>query len=165
MPIKTIPLPSLDILKASIIYNPDTGELFRRKTGKPLATVSKHGYGVLRIDRTQYRSHRVAYMLATGEDPGEMEVDHIDGNKLNNRASNLRLATRRENQRNRGLSKVNATGVKGVTWNRETRRYVTRMRVGGRNMWFGSFPSLEEAGVAIRAAREQLHGDFANHGV
>ena len=91
-------------LDSNFIYCPDTGLVTRRKkSGKiPAGTVvgseSKHGYLQVQIKYVSYRLHRVIWCMVYGEWPGKDElIDHINGNKLDNRISNLRKATHSEN--------------------------------------------------------------------
>src|SRR5690349_20811660 len=73
------------------------------------------GYVIIGIDGRQYRAHRLAWFYVTGEWPPD-EIDHINGNRADNRWANLRPATVAENQRNRAKSKRNTSGYKGVYW-------------------------------------------------
>ena len=93
-------------------------------------------------------------------DPDGMVVDHIDGNGLNNRRSNLRLATRAENNRNQRLSRANSTGIKGVSWNEQAGRWRAMIGLGGKLKFLGNFDSQEAARAAYKTASEKNHGEF-----
>jgi hypothetical protein len=88
-------------------------------------------------------------------------VDHIDGNPLNNRRSNLRLATPSENQWNQKRSCANTSGFKGVGWHERDRRWQARIRKEGKLYHLGNFKSPEEAHEAYCRAAAELHGEFA----
>jgi HNH endonuclease/AP2 domain len=94
-------------------------------------------------------------------DPDELDVDHVDGDRLNNRRSNLRLATRSQNMQNGKLRKDNTSGHKGVVFIKETGKWRAQVARDGRAMYFGNYATIEEAIDAARAARESLHGAFA----
>lgn len=93
------------------------------------------------------------------------EVDHVDGNGLNNQRHNLRRATPSQNAMNRGIRSDNTTGSKGVTWEQSSQKYRVRIAVNGRRFHVGRFDSLEEATRAYEEKARELHGKFANlHG-
>ena len=102
---KPKPLPPLDLIKERITYDPDTG-VCTRLTATPHADAGStiepgvNPYLHIKIDGCRYKVHRLCWYLHTGEDPGEMTIDHIDGNPSNNRFSNLRLATQDEQMQN-----------------------------------------------------------------
>jgi len=91
--------------------------------------------------------------------PPGIDVDHIDGDPLNNRRSNLRLATRQENLRNGRNRQVGASGFRGVR--RLSGCWQARLWDGTRFMRLGCFDTPEEAAVAFDAAVKRLHGEFA----
>jgi hypothetical protein len=90
-----------------------------------------------------------------------MEVDHIDGDGLNNRRSNLRLATSSENKWNRGRLSTNTSGYKGVSWHNGAKRWQASIRVAYRLIYLGAFQTPEDAHAAYCEAAARLHGDFA----
>lgn len=91
-------------------------------------------------------------------------VDHIDGNGLNNRQSNLRICTRPQNSYNKGPNRNNRLGVKGVTWNSRDKRFIATIHKQGRNYIIGNFKTLEEAKIAYHMASLVIHGEFAWQG-
>jgi hypothetical protein len=91
--------------------------------------------------------------------PPGFEVNHIDGNTLNNRRSNLRLATPHQSRCHRGKRRDNSTGYKGVSRHRE--HYRATMRVEGRQIHLGVFPDAITAALAYDAAASAYHGEFA----
>ena len=98
-------LPPLEEFSAVLRCDPEQGHLYwrkadrRRRTDIPAGGLDKAGYWVIRLNYQQYLAHRVIWYMATGEDPGDMEVDHINWNRSDNRLCNLRLATHAQNMR------------------------------------------------------------------
>lgn len=100
--------------------------------------------------------HRVVMGALAGQ-----EVDHINGDKLDNRKENLRFCTRAENLSNRGAQKNNKTGLKGVSRVKGCNRYKAQIMCEGTIHHLGSFDSPLEAAEAYNKAAVTLHGDFA----
>lgn len=101
------------------------------------------------------RMHRV--LMQPSED---MEIDHRNGNGLDNRRANLRICTRQENQHNRKLNKNNASGHKGVYWNVQCKKWHPQIQIDGKRMHLGLYDNINEA-VAVRKAKEvELFGEF-----
>jgi hypothetical protein len=99
--------------------------------------------------------HRVIMQATTGQ-----FIDHIDGDGLNNRRSNLRFATLSQNQGNRRLSKNNKSGYKGVSWNNHSRKWLAQIVIQNKNIYLGLFDSIEDARVAYAEAAKRYFGDF-----
>lgn len=89
------------------------------------------------------------------------EIDHKNGNSLDNTRLNLRAATTAQNQHNVGLRRDNKTGYPGVNWNRHTSKWVARITTHGRSRHIGSFDSLAAAGAARAQAERSDRGEFA----
>ena len=155
-------------LKECLSYDPDSGDFValvdRRlyKAGDVFRTVNSSGYIRIRIDGVYHYAHRLAWMYVHGEWP-PADLDHINRNRVDNRLSNLRLATRRENLRNRSASRSSATGVKGVDYHEGMKKYRVRIRSEGRRITIGYFGSVEEAALAYEKAAAEHHGKFAAH--
>jgi hypothetical protein len=92
--------------------------------------------------------------------PPGWEVDHVNGDTLDNRRSNLRLATHSENMRNSRLSSRNTSGFRGIYRQSDTYRWVARVRVRGATHHIGSFATREEAAAARDRLAQELHGKF-----
>jgi hypothetical protein len=113
------------------------------------------GYFVLFFRNKSYKNHRVIYFLCTGIDPEEKQVDHIDGNKSNNKISNLRLATHNQNQHNKKRPKNNTSGVTGVHFEKKTGKWASHANlIVCRKVRLGLFKSFNEA-VAVRIVAEK----------
>ncbi|QDV72469.1 HNH endonuclease [Botrimarina mediterranea] len=93
--------------------------------------------------------------------PEGLQVDHIDGNRLNNRRSNLRLCTPVENNRNRGPNVSNPLGIKGVYWIPRQRKYRASIRIQGQTKQLGVYDDPLEASRVFDAATLEHRGEFA----
>ena len=91
--------------------------------------------------------------------PGAVQVDHINGNTLDNRKSNLRFCSHTENMRNRKLQKNNKLGIKGVYCDRN--KFKAQIGFNGKNITLGRFNVLGDADSAYRVAEEKYFGEFA----
>jgi HNH endonuclease len=92
----------------------------------------------------------------------KLEVDHIDGDGLNNQRNNLRLCTHAENVRNYQLPKHNKSGYKGVHWNKQQQKWRAAIKVNNKEITLGHFKNIMDA-VAVRDQKaRELHGEFAN---
>ncbi len=92
--------------------------------------------------------------------PNGLQIDHIDGNGLNNLRSNIREATAEQNAHNQRISPKNKSGFKGVSWNRRDAKWQSFIRAGGKHLGLGSFDTPEAAHAAYCDASERLHGRF-----
>lgn len=152
-----------------LIYQPSTG-IFRWRTrtggkavkGSIAGGVNSRGYVSLRVKGKNYTAHRLAFFLVNGFLPPE--VDHIDGNKTNNSATNLRASTKSENQHNSKIRKDNSTGVKGVHWDSRDRKWVSSIKKDKVRHDLGRYESIFDAACAVISMRNRLHGDFGNRG-
>jgi hypothetical protein len=161
---------TLDQLREKFEYNPETGEVFGINWGlhrkrKLLTSISELGYyRVLTTINGKYRAlllHRVAYELHTGSLLGSAVIDHIDHDKLNNKFSNLRKVSRRDNNRNLGMRHTNTSGVSGV-YQLPGGKWRAQIRVDGKNLHIGCFDSMEAAAVAKQMANA-AYGFHPNH--
>jgi hypothetical protein len=107
-------------------------------------------------DGAKVRLHR--FLL---DAPPGVEVDHENGNGLDNRYLNLRLATTAQNQWNQGLQASNTSGYKGVSYVKGRCKWLAMIRINGRNTTLGRFAIAEEAAAAYDAAALQHRGEFA----
>jgi len=171
MPAKAKALPRLSRVQELLNYDATTGNFCWLQSGpgrsadlKAGWTCSTHGYCFVKIDGCIFPAHRLAWLFATGQDPADMEIDHINGDRSDNRFSNLRLADNRENQCNIGIARNNTSGVKGVYWHSRDQKWIAKVKKHGIHVHVGTFSDLETAAAAVQKARAELHGEFANHG-
>jgi len=129
---------------------------------KLLGTLNDSGYLVARIDGRLHRVHRLIAMVGGMDVNDEIEIDHINGDRKDNRISNLRLASRKENGRNTKRPKTNSSGVKGVDFH-SSGLWRARVKIAGKDVLVGYFNNLDEAAKARREFVERLHGQFARH--
>lgn len=173
-------LPTPEELRQLLRYEPETGKLYwkerpasmfktkqshgtwnTRFAGKEAFTaVGNHGYRVGRVNYKLLLAHRVIWAIHYGEWP-EDQIDHIDGDRLNNRIGNLREATNSENNRNRGIGESNTSGFKGATWVSRRKAFQAQIYVDRRNIFLGYHATAEAAHAAYCEAAKKLHGEFA----
>ena len=159
MPKPRIKIPSKE--KLNELFDYKNGELWRKP--EKAGTLDGSGYVQTGIKGVYYKNHRLIFMMHHGYVPDY--IDHIDGDKANNRIENLRAASHSENLNNRKYQKNNTSGVKGVSYEKQyKKKWKGKISVDGKEMSIGRFETLEEAKKAIKATREKLHGFFANHG-
>lgn len=168
--LKAKALPPLELVQQLLGYDPDTGHMHwlvsrnnnRCKPGSRAGGLKKHGYLSVAIDYKYYMVHRLAWLLHHGEDPGAAQIDHIDHDRLNNRISNLRLATPSQNLQNKRQYRNNSSGRTGVYWIKDQQKWQARIRVDDKLLYLGSFASQADA-EAARASAEILHFPFLCH--
>jgi HNH endonuclease/AP2 domain len=127
------------------------------------AATNNHGYGQIRVCGRARYVHRVAYELISGEDPCEMEIDHICGNRRCVRRSHLRSVTHKQNVENHfGARRNSKSGVRGVRWHEQKQRWQARVKHNGTEFHAGYFDTLAEAQSAVVAKRRELftHNDI-----
>ena len=171
-----------EMLRKLISYDPETGVLTWRERGreffkrdqdwrrwnnkyslKPAGALSaSSGYLNVKILDKPYSCHRVAYAIYHGAWPRH-QVDHIDGDRANNRIANLRDVTHAENHRNQKVRSDNSSGVMGVYFHKKAGKWCARVKVHGQNIHIGLFEGLEEA-IAARKAADIKYGFHQNHG-
>jgi hypothetical protein len=109
-------------------------------------------------DGQKWRNTRMHRVILGGA--GGLEVDHIDGNGINNRRGNLRVATHAQNTRNQRTHSDNASGFKGVSWDKAARKWRADITLNGLRRNLGRFATPEAAHAAYVVASEDLHGEF-----
>ena len=171
------PLPPFEYLRSLFDYEPETGHLRwkRREFSNALQTiqfernhlgqiagdVNNYGYRVVGINRKIYTAHRIAWSIHYGEDiPVDVQIDHRNCNRDDNRIANLRRAIQWQNQGNskkwRGKSLP-----KGVTLQQSGKGYLSRIQISGKSVCLGTFQTPEAAHAAYVAAATAAFGEFA----
>lgn len=157
-------------LREVLNYDPLSGEFYwritlssRRLAGALAGSVNKHhGYIEIGIDGVVYRAHRLAYFYMTKEWPEEC-VDHIDLIRSNNKWTNIRKATRSQNQKNTRVRGDSKSGLKGA-FLRSSGTYSSKIKVGGKVFCLGTFNTPEEAHAAYCEAAHKYNGEIARTG-
>ena len=130
-----------------------------RYANKPAGRVS-NGYISLSINGSSHQAHRVAWFLFYGVNPDGF-IDHINGDRSDNRIDNLRLVSDSENKKNRRLQKNNSSGVPGVSLRGSGWR--VRIKSNGKELFLGSFDNFFDA-VCARKSTQNKMGFNHNHG-
>jgi len=154
-------------LKELLHYDPQTG-VFTWKVcigrRSPAGTIVKGDatsrYVRIQIEKVSYRAHRLAWLYQTGQWPSG-DIDHINGDKKDNRFSNLREATRSQNLSNIGPQKNNKSGFKGVCFNKMVSLWEAQITKNYQHRRLGYFNCPREAAHAYNKAAIELHGEFA----
>lgn len=122
------------------------------------------GYFSVCINSVRYKSHRVVFAIANGIYPGDMQIDHINGNRGDNRPKNLRLATQSQNSINFNGNRADSVlkFPRGVSWNIRNKKFEANVCVNGNRKYLGLFNTIEEAKLVADGARKAHFGDFYN---
>ncbi|MND84177.1 hypothetical protein D3C80_760610 [compost metagenome] len=157
-------------LRDELNYNPHTGDSTRVNSrgrwlsGQVAGTINASGYIVIQVQRRHMYAHRLAWLWVYGDMP-DHEIDHIDGNRSNNRLNNLRPATSRQNKHNATLRSDNTYG-KGVVFHIGRRKpYQARICINGKQTSIGYFATPNEAREAYAESASIHFGEFANPGI
>lgn len=159
---------STDEIRNLLSYDPQTGVFVWRISTSPKAQAGANAgcrsgkYWRIGIGGRPYPAHRLAWLYMNGEFP-DGEIDHVNGDCLDNRIVNLRAVSHLENMRNSPLRSDNSHGVPGVYLNPRTGRWYAQSCHGGKNKHIGSFDSLEAA-AAARSIFQDDNGYHQNHG-
>lgn len=133
-----------------------------RQSGTEAGTPS-NGYLAARIDYKQYKVHRIIWEMMNGPIPDGYQIDHIDGNRMNNVLSNLRLATPSQQVMNRGLFKNNTSGYKGVSKcsGKHRKGWIASIVMDGKQKNYGPFETPEDAYAKYCEMATIHYGEFA----
>lgn len=158
-------------IRALLHYDPSTGVFVWKvrlglsmHAGDRAGTIYKNGRRYITIDRKRYFASHLAWLHVHGEWPA-VQIDHRNLNRSDDSIENLRLATSKQNAENKGVSKRNRLGVKGVGIGtlrvRMPQRYRARIRVNGQLIHLGYFSTTELASAAYAEAAQKYFGEFA----
>lgn len=128
------------------------------KEGNRAGCFDKFGYVLIKINKKLYKAHHLVWILHHGYKP--KLLDHIDGNKSNNKISNLREATNSQNQQNRKINYNSKSNVRGVTWCKKSNKWKAQGRLNGKYYYFGVFNNLLDAKNVVQNFRKTNHGEF-----
>jgi hypothetical protein len=123
--------------------------------------INSDGYVIIGLKYRYYGAHRIIFLREHGWLP--KIVDHVDGNRSNNKIENLRGATRAQNAANTKKSTRNKSGHKNVSWNKKSNAWTVTIQLNGRNNFIGAFKDLEIAVLAASEHRDYYHRKFARH--
>lgn len=168
----------------SLVYDKDNGSLVWKKRprshfktlsaykrwnsiyeGKEAGSIQKNcrtSYRIVELGGSALAAHRIIWFMVYGYFPLG-EVDHIDGNGLNNKIENIRDVSSAVNKKNKRLSVINSSGIYGVHWAKELLKWRVRIGDGGKRLELGVFDNLLDAASARKSAEIRL-GYHANHG-
>ena len=133
----------------------------KAKIGEIAGHVGKRGYKYLSVYKRKYYVHRVIWLMHYGTFP--KAIDHIDGNRLNNRIENLRECSNSENLCNSKIKSNNTSGFKGIHWFKPKQKWRARLSLNKKEYHVGYFDEKEDAINAILEARLKIHKEFARH--
>ena len=152
--------PNVQELRTAFSYDYSTGKLYRKMAGgfseQPIS-ISSNGYARVGFQYKRYGAHRVAWALVTGRWP-ELDIDHINGIRDDNRLCNLRHVDRSTNLENTRTAKSHnkSSGVLGVSVSPKG-LITSRIKISGVDMYLGSFKSVEDASAAYLEAKRSFH--------
>lgn len=155
-------------LRELVEYDPERGLFTWRSgrskfqewlTGKVAGTLA-NGYTSIILDGKKYSAHRLVWLYVYGRWPID-QIDHVDGDRSNNRFSNLREADHQKNEANKPLRKDNSSGFKGVQFHPQTGKWRARITFNKVQLHLGLFTSPEAAHAAYVIAAKKYFGEFA----
>lgn len=148
-------------------------DLFEYKDGNLYWKIKYHGitygskagaigkkYCQICIKRKKYYLHRLIWIMFNGNIPDDMEIDHIDGNGLNNNIFNLRVANSSQNKCNSKKRITNSCGFKGVSLHKKSNKFYSRIQFDKKVICLGYFDTAEKAHEAYENASKKYHGNF-----
>ena len=149
-------------LNDAFLYDPLTGALTNKITrggraqkGATAGSKDATGYLLVRLKSTQYKAHRIAWLLSHGAINPDLHIDHVDGDPANNRLNNLRLVTQQHNNWNR--KKAVGKWPLGVNWDKGENKFRARITVNLKTVHLGYFDCPDEAHQAYLAAKKIHH--------
>jgi len=149
-------------------YDPETGLMkwIKNRKGSIRAgdiagSIHQKGYIQIGVKGKTYLAHRIALIMSGIDLSAEQQVDHINGDRTDNRLKNLRLATNAQNCQNAFRRKDNNSGFKGVSFDEKRGKWRARIGYEKSQKFLGYFSNAEDAHAAYREASIKLHGEFS----
>jgi hypothetical protein len=160
-----------EIAKALFDYDPKTGMVTWKFGSAQIVKGAEIGsttntaksntkYRTIKLFGLSYKVHRIIWLMQTGDWP-KGDVDHIDGDGLNNKWDNLRDVTHSQNLMNSAVRSDSTSGYKGVSYDKARDRWYAYINIGGKRKMLGRHRTMQEAVTARQNAERELFGDFA----
>jgi len=152
----------VELLRAAVNYDASSGVFTRltaspgHRVGEEMGWVNRNGYCRTRIGNQTYSLHRMAWAYVYGRWPAD-QIDHINGDRSDNRIENLREANAYENGQNLKKKKHNKSGFIGVTWHKKQKMWCAQIMYMRHQNHLGFFDSPEAASKAYLEAKSKLH--------
>jgi hypothetical protein len=160
--------PCINMLRSEMEYDQKTGH-FKwlvnkggKRSGNIAGCLRPDGYRAIKFDGKHYLAHRLAWFYVYESMP-KKELDHIDGNRDNNKINNLREATSSQNKQNTKMSKQSKSGLKGAHYHKISKKWLSRIKVNKKTIHLGYFDTKEEAHEAYKSAANDMFKEFANY--
>ena len=146
------------------LFRYEDGKLFRRSDGKEMGCYSPkhHRYARIGIDGENYKLHRIIFLYHRGYMP--KIIDHINGDRYDNRIENLREANTYQNRQNSRIYSTSKSGVKNVYWVSNCQKWRVVISINGKRKDFGLYTDIEEAKQVATSIRNKYFKSFSNHG-
>lgn len=155
-------------LREKVVYDHETGKFTHLGRRRPkVGQFDKDGYVKISIDEVKHQAHRLAWLYMTGSyPPVDMQVDHINGIRDDNRWCNLRLATHAENQSyriesGRDRKSCSASGARNVYWDGRKKKWFVQVRLNKQAHFGGYHATVESAALAAAGLRDQIQNQRA----
>ena len=165
----------VQFMRERFYYEPELGHLFYRhnvgtkmKKGDRAGSIDKDGYRTIKFNHNKYFEHRIIYAIVTGRDPKDKHIHHVNGVKDHNNFYNLQALTHAEHRAEhkdnsfleihpleRPINKLNTSGINGVYWEEQQKRWRVKVTIGGRCRCLGSHKDLESAKTRICEAWDE----------
>lgn len=160
-----------EIAKALFDYDPKTGKVVWKFESAQIVKGAEIGtntdtarsntkYRAVKLFGLSYKVHRIIWLMQTGDWP-EGDVDHIDGDGLNNKWDNLRDVTHSQNLMNAAVRSDSTSGYKGVSYDKSRDRWYAYINIDGKRKMLGRYNTLQEAVNARQLAEDGLFGEYA----
>jgi hypothetical protein len=155
----------IDRFKELFVY--EDGNLIRRvdkgkvKAGAKAGYYDGHGYIAVRVDYKVIMVHRIIWEIHNGPIKKGYYIDHVNGNRSDNRIENLRLATCSNNKWNSAVRKDNKSGCRGVRWHTKQRKWRAEITLFSKPIYLGNFDTISDAIDARHKAELQFFGEFS----